>query len=407
MPPDSSSSLQGRGIPLWLIMLAVLTAFGSLSIDMYLPSFSTIAHEFGVGINMVQLTLASFLVGLALGQMFYGPLSDRYGRKPPLYFGIGIYVVVSAACVFVHSIESLIVLRFFQGLGACAGIIIPRAAIRDKMGAAGSARAFSLLMLVFGLAPILAPFFGGLALQAWGWRSIFVILTVFGAGCLIAMHFIMEETLDRHQAKPLQLGRTLRQYLDLLRHPQFIAYAVNGGLMQAAMFAYIAGAPFVLIELHGIAPEHFGYVFGANAVGLIIFSQVNARLVRKHPLDYLLKRALWVAAGVTATMAVLIAAGADSLAVVLIGFFGFTCSYGCISPNVAAIALSEQGQQAGTASALMGTLQFGMSVLAGVGISIWHDGTALPLAIMMAVCTVGGLCLYLGVARRHGLKASS
>lgn len=397
--------MQGKRLPGWLILMAALTAMGALSIDMYLPSFSFIAHDLHVGSNMLQLSLSTFLVGLAVGQMFYGPISDRFGRKPPLYFGIGLYVISSIGCIFVNSIELLLVLRFFQGLGGSAGMVIPRAVVRDKMGAAGAARAFSALMLVFGLAPILAPFIGGLLLTVSTWRAIFVVLTLFGATCLYFTYRHMTETIDREHATPLHLGRVLRQYGDLLRHRQFMAYVLCGGLIQAGMFAYISGAPFVIIELHGIKPEHFGFVFGANAIGMITCAQINARLVIKRSADRVLGKIIWAPAIATTIVALLVACGYESLPLLLVNFFIFLSCYGFVGPNASAIALAQQGRQAGTAAALMGTLQFGLGMLSGVIMSFWHDGTAFPLVTTMAVFGVAALLLYRYVAR-HEAPAS-
>jgi DHA1 family bicyclomycin/chloramphenicol resistance-like MFS transporter len=397
----NNPQLQHGTIPPWLILLAALTAIGSLSIDMYLPSFPAIAADLGVGANKVQLTLASFLVGLAVGQLFYGPFSDRYGRKPPLYFAIGLYLLASFTCIFVRDVDTLILLRFFQGLGGCGGFVISRAAIRDKMGAEGSAHAYSLMMLVFGLAPILAPLFGGFVLTIWGWRAIFVALTIFAGLCMIAMHYVMEESLDPQHARPLQLGRVCRQYWDLLHDPQFMSYALCGGLVQAGLFAYIAGSPYVLIELHGIPPQYYGLVFGANAIGLISASQINARLVKKQPLDRILKYTLTIAATVSLVSAILVAAGVNSLPLLLIGLFLYLSSYGMISPNSIAIVLKYQGKQAGTASALAGTLQFALGVSSGVCMSLWHNDSAVPLTSVMAFCGVSALLLYHLVAKKQ------
>jgi DHA1 family bicyclomycin/chloramphenicol resistance-like MFS transporter len=399
-----SSPLQGKRFPGWLILMAALTAMSALSIDMYLPSFSFIARDLGVGSNTVELTLSTFLIGLALGQMFYGPISDRFGRKPPLYFGICLYVVSALGCALAPNIETLLALRFFQGLGGSVGMVIPRAVVRDKMGAEGSARAFSMLMLVFGLAPILAPFIGGLLLTLSTWRAIFATLVVFGAICLISTHHLMEETRDRAYVMPLHLGRVLRQYGDLLRQRQFMAYVLCGGLIQAGMFAYISGSPFVLIELHGIEPQHFGFVFGANAIGLIACSQINARLLIRRSADRVLGNIIWIPAALATAVAILIACGFESLPLLLIGFFGFLSCQGFVGPNTAAIALAQQGRQAGTAAALMGTLQFGIGMLSSVLMGWWHDGTALPLTVVMAVCGVTALLLYRYVAR-HTMRA--
>lgn len=403
----NSSPFQGKRFPGWLILLAGLTAMGALSIDMYLPSFAFIAKDLGVGSNMVQLTLSTFLVGLAAGQMFYGPISDRFGRKPPLYFGISLYVLTSLACVFVTNIETLVVLRFFQGLGGCSGMVISRAVVRDKMGAEGSAKAFSLLMLVFGLAPILAPFIGGLLLTVSTWRAIFVLLTLFGALCLFSTHRVMEESLDQQHVVPLHLGNILRQYYGLLKHRQFMAYVLCGGLVQAGMFAYISGGPFVLIELHGIKPQNFGFVFGANAIGLIACSQINARLVFKTSSDRVLGKVLWFPASLCIVSAILVAFGVNNLYLLLATFFGFLSCYGFISPNTAAIALAQQGRQAGTAAALMGTLQFSLGMSSGLVMSVWHDGTALPLMTVMAVCASSAYLLYHRVAKHANKPAAT
>lgn len=399
MTNNNGTTAPEKMLPGWLILLGALTAIGSLSIDMYLPSFPTIAKDFGVGSNLVQLTLAGFLVGLAVGQMFYGPLSDHFGRKPPLYFGLGLYTLASIACLFAPDVTMLIFARFMQGLGGCAGMVIGRAVIRDRMGAAGSAKAFSLLMLVMGVAPILAPLIGGEVLKLWGWRVIFGGLACFGLICLIAIHNTMRETLNREDAAPLHLGRVLKQYGSLMVDRQFLAYALSGGLLQAGLFAYITGAPFVLIELHGIKPENFGWIFGTNAIGLIAASQLNARLVGKLSPDIILGRALWLPAGLTLIIMLLVASGVHSLPLLLVGFFGFLASYGFISPNASAIALSQQGHQAGTASALMGTVQFSLGIVAGVSMSLWHDGTALPLMMVMTICSLGALLLHRYIAR--------
>ena len=358
----------GKQLPGWLILMAALTAMGALAIDMYLPSFAFIARDLGVDSGKVQLSLSTFLIGLALGQMFYGPISDRFGRKPPLYFGITLYMLSALGCIFVQHIEALLLLRLLQGLGGSAGMVIPRAVVRDKMGAEGAARAFSMLMLVFGLAPILAPFIGGLLLTVSSWRAIFVALTIFSAICLLCTYRVMPETLDRQHVQPLHLGRTLRQYFDLLRHRQFMAYVL-------------------------------GFVFGANAIGLIACSQINARLVVRRSADRVLSKIIWVPAISTTLVAILVACGYESLPLLLAGFFIFLSCHGFVSPNASAIALAQQGRQAGTAAALMGTLQFSLGMLSGVIQSFWHDGTALPLVTMMAVFGVAALLMYRFVAR--------
>ncbi|MDF3834038.1 Bcr/CflA family multidrug efflux MFS transporter [Cupriavidus basilensis] len=389
----STRAPQAARFPLWLLVCASLTALAPLSIDMYLPSFPALAADLGVDIGRVQLTLGTFLVGLAAGQAFYGPISDRFGRKPPLYAGLLVYALAAAGCALARDVDGLMLWRFLQALGGCAGMVMARAVIRDRLEAHESARAFSSLMLVMGLAPILAPIIGGAVLGVFGWRAIFWLLC--GASLLILwfVHRYMDESLDHGKAMPLHLGHVLSNYGELLRDRGFVGYSLSAGCAQAGMFAYIAGSPFVLIELHGIDPSHYGYVFGTNALGLIAMSQLNARLVRNRTLDHVLRGALVAPCLAGLALAAAVLAGVAPLPVLLAGFFVFIASLGCILPNASALAMAQQGHRAGTASALMGTLQFSLGTLAGAAVSFWHDGTALPLAVVMGACGLGAVLM--------------
>ncbi len=390
-----------KGFPRWLILLGVLTAIGPLSIDMYLPAFPQIERSLGGLPGSVELTLASFFIGLTFGQLFYGPLSDRFGRKKPLYLGLAIYTLASIGAAFAPSIPALIVCRFLQGMGGCAGIIIPSAIVRDRTTARESARAFSLLMLVMGLAPILAPLIGGGLLTQWGWRGIFGLLALYGGACLVAIHFGLAESHDTRHEPPLRLKTVLGNYRRLLSNKAFLGYALGGGLAMSGMFAYIAGSPFVLIDLYGIPPQDFGWFFGVNAFGLIASSQINARLLKKHPPTTLLRRALWVPALTGIALAALAFAGLISLAGFVVGFFCFVASLGCIIPNATAAALATHGQQAGTAAALASAIQFFCATLAGALVGLLHDGTGRPLAAIMAVCGIGAWLCHRLLTRHH------
>jgi len=381
--------------PLWLLICASLTAIAPLSIDMYLPSFPALAADLHTDIGQVQLTLGTFLVGLAIGQAFYGPISDRFGRKPPLYVGLTIYGAAAAGCAMASTVDSLMLWRFLQALGGCTGLVVSRAVIRDRMEAHESARAYSSLMLVMGLAPILAPLIGGAVLAASGWRAIFWIHCGAAVLLLWFVHVRMEESLDVQRRRTLHPVAVLRSYWELLRDREFLGYSLAAGCVQGGMFAYIAGSPFVLIELHGIDPSHYGFVFGANAFGLIGMSQVNTRLVRARALDDVLRVALFAPCVAGLVLAGTALIGWATLPVLLVCFFAFLSGLGCITPNASALALSHQSHRAGTASALMGTLQFGFGTLAGAAVSLWHDGTALPLAVVMAVCGSGAVVLRL------------
>lgn len=375
-----------RHIPGWILLVGALTAIGPLSIDMYLPSFPAIAAEFAAT-GEIELTLASFFTGLALGQLFYGPLSDRFGRKPPLYVGLTLFTLASAGAALADSITALIVWRFLQGLGGCAGMVIARAVVRDRCPPQEAARAFSLLILVMGLAPILAPLLGSFLLAVTSWRVIFVALALFGAACLLALWRGLAES-HPPSSTPLRLRRVLGAYAGLLRDRHFMAYVLASALVFTGMFAYIAGSPFVLMQLHGLSPQAYGWVFGGNALGLIVASQVNVRLLRRIDMVVILRRALWVAALSGVVMTALALLDRLPLPLLLAGLLTFLTSMGFIAPNASARALADQGAQAGTASALMGALQFLLATLAGAAMSLWHDGTALPMATALGVCGV-------------------
>lgn len=369
-----------RHIAGWIVLMGALTAIGPLSIDMYLPAFPAIAQEFAAT-GRVELTLASFFTGLALGQLFYGPVSDRFGRKPPLYAGLALYVAGSLGAGAAGSLEALVAWRFLQGLGGCAGMVIARAVVRDRCTPSEAAQAFSLLMLVMGLAPILAPLAGSHLLLFSGWRSLFIVLATFGATCLLLAWHGLGESL-RQPLPGLEVGRVLRAYSGLLRDPHFRGHVLASGFAFSGMFAYIAGSPFVLMQLFGLEARTYGWVFGANALGLIAASQLNARLLRRGRLDMqqLLRHGLAAAALAGLVLLALALLDRLPLPLLLCGLFLYIASLGFISPNASASALAGHGHQAGTASALMGALQFLLATAAGVAMGLWHDGSALPLA---------------------------
>ncbi len=381
-------------IPGWIILMGALTAIAPLSIDMYLPAFPAIASDLNA-VGRVELTLAAFFIGVALGQLFYGPFSDRFGRKPPLYVGLLLFIVASAGAALSESVETLVAWRFLQGLGGCAGMVIARAIVRDRCQPQEAARAFSLLMLVMGLAPILAPVLGSMLLQVASWRALFVILALFSLLCLCFVWRALQESHDTRHAVPLQWGKVLRAYGGLLRHRPFMAYTLASGLAFSGMFAYIAGSPFVVMQLHALSPQQYGWMFGVNAFGLIAASQINMLLLRHYAMTTLLTAGLLATATAGIFLASITALGVETLPMLLAGFFVFAASMGFIAPNAGAAALADQGAQAGTASALMGALQFALATLAGSSMSLWHDGTALPLGVMMGLWGVSACLLPL------------
>lgn len=398
-PPTRSPESR---FPTWLLVCSALIAIGPLSIDMYLPAFPTMGKTLGATSGQIELTLGAFLIGLALGQAFYGPISDRFGRKPPLYFGLTLYGLASLGCALAPTVEWLMVCRTLQALGGCVGMVISRAAVRDRLDGPDAARAFSTQMLVMGLAPILAPILGSAILLVADWHAIFFVLTGLSVLLLFAVHTWLEETVDTINAPRLQLMRVLRSYGELLRSPQFVGYSLCAGFVQAGMFAYIAGSPFVLIELYDIPPHWFSVVFGLNALGLVAMSQVNSVLMRRHTPEAVLRIITRIPPLSGLTVVLIAASGHLSLPVLLVGFFLHIASLGCIMPNASALALGRQGHRAGTASALMGTLQFTLGTLAGLAISQLSGKSALPLIGIMAVCSVASFLM--GIVGRRATR---
>lgn len=381
-------------------MLGALSAFAPMSIDMYLPSLPTLTREFDADTASTQLTLSAFFLGLAIGQALYGPLADRYGRKPPLYLGLSLYVLASAGCALATSIEGLIVWRFIQAFGGCAGVVIARAVVRDLFDESASARMLSRMMLVMGAAPMLAPLLGGWMLGAWGWRAIFWALVGFGAVCTVATLFALRETRPRTTVR-LGAGSALRGYARLLGERRFVGYTLAGGFAQAGMFAYISGSPFVFIEVYGVPAASYGWLFGLNALGLIAASQINARLIGTLGPDRLLARANLANALFGAALAATAATGFGGFAGILIPLFGYVASLGFSFPNAAAGAMAPYPEQAGSASALLGTVQFAIAAVAGAAVGWTHDGTALPMALVIAVCGASALTAQRLLVRRN------
>jgi DHA1 family bicyclomycin/chloramphenicol resistance-like MFS transporter len=375
-----------------ILILGALTAIAPLSIDLYLPSFPSLAKSYSVDPGRVQATLSIFFIGLAFGQAIYGPLADRYGRRRPLLIGIGVYVAASLLAPFAPTIDSLIALRLLQALGGCAGMVISRAVVRDLFDERESARVFSTLILIMGLAPILAPMVGGYILTMAGWRAIFLVLAGFGVLSLVSSWAGLAETLPVEARRRDDLGGVFRNYGRLLVNRRFIVPALAASLIIAGMFGYIANSPFVFIELHHVTPKQFGLLFGLNALGLVTASQINRAMLSRWSPRAILGWA--IAANMTAALILLAVAGSSHLVVFLIPLWLFIASLGFLNPNAIAIAMSASGHHAGSASALMGMMQFTAGALAGGLVGMFHNGTAYPMAMTIAGFSLAGGILY-------------
>ena len=381
-----------------ILILGALSAFGPLAIDFYLPGFPAMATAFATDETQIQLTLAVYFLGLSIGQLIYGPIADRYGRRIPLLVGVGLFTLASLACALAPSLEWLIGARFVQALGGCAGMVLSRAIVSDKCDAVGAAKVFSQLMLVMGLAPILAPMLGGLLVNLYGWQSIFIVLTIFSALAALAVALGLPESLpDNVPRQPL--SGALRQYGRLLKDREFLGHALTGGIAMAGMFAYIAGSPFVFIKLYGVPAEHYGWLFGSNAAGFILVAQINARLLANRGPAFLLARTIWIYLAAGVVLLAVSALHTQQLWPLLIPLFVCIASLGCIIPNASACAMSGQGARAGSASAMLGCLQFSVAAGAASLVGVLHNGTAMPMAMVITLC--GVLAVVLAMATRR------
>jgi DHA1 family bicyclomycin/chloramphenicol resistance-like MFS transporter len=371
------------------LILGALTAMGPLAIDMYLPSLPTIADELGTRTGVVQVSLSVYFTGIAVGQAFYGPLSDRIGRKPVLYVGLVVFIAASIGCGLARSVEALIGLRFVQALGGCAPLVVPRAVVRDHFEQHESVRMLSLLMLVMGLAPILAPLIGGQLLVAFGWRSVFAVLATYATVWLALVWLFLPESLPPGRRRREPIARVLAVYGHLLRDRAYMAHVLSGSLVFAGLLAYISGSPLVFIELFGVAPERFGLYFGINACGIIAASQINRVLAGRVDTARVVRVTLAVAMTAALVLLADAASGFGGFPGILVPLFCFIFCHGFVLPNTTALAMAPHGQVAGSASALLGTLQFVMGAISGALVGILANGTALPFAGVIAACGVG------------------
>ena len=395
MFPSKNSVL---GMPGWLMLIAVMTAIGPVAIDLYLPAFPLIEATFKE--RGVERTMASYLLGLAIGQLFYGPVSDRFGRKPPLYFGFALFCVGSVGCMLAQNMTMLMLGRIVQAVGACSGMAIGRAVVRDRCEPEQAARAFSMLMTIVSLAPILAPVAGGFIVTVMSWRANFVIQATMGFGILIAMHVVMTESLDAKHVRPLHVARVFRTYFDLLRHREFLSHTLIGGFGMASLITYVSGAPTILTDLFRIPPSRFGWIIGLNGLAFMLASRLNLWGLRnKKPKDLLAGAIRWPTFCGLLLVATSFWSGAPLWAVIALQFC-FFISTARVMPNASALALAQHARDAGSASALMGALQSLIATLAGLILSSINNGKLAPLAILMTVCAIASWSLQRWSAAR-------
>jgi MFS transporter, DHA1 family, multidrug resistance protein len=376
------------------LILGALTGMGPLAIDMYLPAFPTIARDLQTTLSSVQASLSAYFVGIAMGQAVYGPVSDRFGRKPALYAGLALFIAASIGCALAAGPGALVGFRFLQALGGCAPLVIPRAVVRDHFDQRDSVRMLSMLMLVMGLAPILAPLVGGQLLVHFGWRSIFWAHAVYGGVWLLAVLTALPESLPDSRRRRERFAHVVRVYVSLLRDRVFMGDVLAGALVFSGLLAYISGSSFVFIELFHVKPEHFGLYFGGNAIGIMTASQVNRWLAKSMDARQILKVVLPISLLAGVTLLVDTYTGFGGFAGILVPLFVFIATHGFVMPNTTALAMAPHAAVAGSASALLGSVQFILGATAGALVGLAANGTAVPFAAVIASCGAGAFLIH-------------
>jgi len=387
-PPNPSERVRSADLPvLWIMMLGLMVAVGPLSIDMYLPALPDMAKSFGVSTAFIANSVPAYFVGLVFGQLFYGPFSDRVGRVKPLYIGMVLYVVASLICATTNNEFVLFFGRTLQALGACVGAVVTRAAIRDRLTAKQTAKAFSIMVLVMGLAPILAPSLGALFLRFFSWHAIFWFLAAFGVLNLVLTKLFFFETLAEENRNQRPASQVLVQYWELLKDKRFNFPAIGGGLLMGSMFVYISAASELLMDNYGVTATQFSWIFGFNAAGFVALTQLNQWLTNRFRLLSLLRFGAMIQVSAAAGLFILgLLFGSDAwLPLVLVCIFFCISALGLTQPNATAIALAFQKHRAGMASALQGSLMFSVGIFGGLLLNLFPVNPVFKLGITMLI----------------------
>lgn len=389
------------------IILTALIAFGAISTDLYLPSLPAITQEFGSDAAQVQLTLSIFLIGFAFGQLIYGPISDRFGRRPVLLAGLTLYLAATLACLFASGIEMLIVARFAQALGAGTSVVLGRAVVRDVHGREEAARVLSYMATAMALAPALGPIVGGILQGAFGWRANFLALALFGGASLLAVAALLPETLPARDPTATRPRQLLRNYVMLASHREYRAFLLVTACAYSGIFAFISGSSFMLIDVLGLSPELYGLCFASMVAGYMLGTFLSARLTLRLGLERLVTVGTVVAALGGGAMALFAWSGIVSLASILIPVFVFTVGAGLILPNAMAGALGPFPGLAGAASSLLGFVQMSIAAVVGIGVGHWHDGSGRSMASAIAAVGLTALLVELFLLRPQRRAAAA
>ncbi|KQW03192.1 multidrug effflux MFS transporter [Streptomyces sp. Root369] len=392
------------------LLLGGLTATPPLAMDMYLPSLPEVTDALHAPAATVQLTLTACLLGMALGQLVVGPMSDRWGRRRPLLAGLVVYVVATALCAVAPTVEFLVGFRLAQGLAGAAGIVIARAVVRDLYDGVAMARFFSTLMLIGGVAPIVAPLIGGQILRVTDWRGVFVVLTVIGALLAALVWARLPETLPAAERHTGGVGEALHSMRRLLADLPFTGYLLTGGFAFAALFAYISASPFVIQEIYGASPQTFSLLFGVNSVGLVVVGQINGKvLVGRVSLDRVLGVGLLIVTAAAAALLLMATGtfGEVGLAPVATALFVLMSAMGVTLPNAQSLALLRTKHSAGSASALLGTSSFLIGAIASPLVGMAGEDTAVPMAVVQLAAALVALTCFMAMCRSGNRRATT
>jgi DHA1 family bicyclomycin/chloramphenicol resistance-like MFS transporter len=373
-----------------------MTAIGPVSIDMYLPGFPAIEQEFAT--RGVEVTMAAFIIGIAVGQLFYGPISDRFGRKPPLYVGFSVYMIGALGCALSVNMTMLTVMRVVQALGGCAGLVIGRAIVRDRCEPHEAARAFTTLTMIVALGPVFAPAVGGVIVTHLGWRATFVVQAAIALTLMLTMHRVLTESHVTRDTS-VSFGDILRNYGRLSRDHHFMALSLLLGFSMASMFCYVTGAPTVITQNYGLSAQQFGALIGLNGLAFMSASILNMRALRTMSPRQVLGRYVWASPLLGFALLTLSLLFDLPLYVVVALQLLFFLTVGRVGPNVSALTLAPHGRAAGTASALMGGIQSALTTCAGLAVAVFNDGTVHTLAAIMATGASLALMCYLWIRR--------
>ena len=376
-----------------ILILGALCTISPFSIDMYLPGFPAIAENLNTSISNVQLSLTAYLVGIAIGQLFYGPLLDKYGRKKPLYAGLVIYILTSIACAYTFSVDHLIIMRFLQAIGGCVGMVAAQALVRDLFPSNRTAQVLSLLTLVIAVSPMVAPTVGGYVTAHFGWQMVFFVLAAITLLILVGIKWYLPGGALPDATISLRPRKVVQNYLMVLRNRQFFVYMLVGGIAGAAPFAYIAGSADVFMNRYGISETGYGWIFALLATAMIGSTQMNHILLRKFTSEQIIKVSLLYQSVVGLIMIVGVWMQWLDVYSLICLMFIFLTGHGLNSPNTAALSLEPFSKNAGSASAMMGSVRMAMGGITSAMVSIFHTGTALPMVAMMAACALVGVTI--------------